>query len=221
MRDRIAPKALPARPRARDGVAGTIRALIVTVVLVPVLSLACQEKLPTSSVGPSVSAAPSPSSPPNSPSGSTGAASPTAEATASSASPSVLGEVFIGLVELAAEDPSPGGTYIVIQNEGATPADIGCWRLSTTTREDLRIPTGSTVPAGGALRLLFDRGTVANPDRLELRDDTGRVIDATPVLDDNAGDDQLFSRVGGEWVLGRPQLPSPLIDGGSIGPGGC
>ncbi len=129
--------------------------------------------------------------------------------------------MFIGLVELAAEDPSPGGTYIVIENGGATPADIGCWRLSTTTREDLRIPAGSTVPAGGGLRLFFERGAVANPDRLELRDTEGRVIDTTPVLNDSAGDDQLFGRVGGEWVLGRPPLPRPLVDGGVIGPGGC
>jgi hypothetical protein len=220
MTDRIGPDGVGTRPRARQPMVGPLRALVATFVVVSVVSVACQDASPTPSSSPSGSAAQSPSSPP-SPSGSTAAATASAASTPSGSSPAAHGAVFIGLVELAAEDPSPGGTYIVIENEGATPADIGCWRLSTTTREDLRIPTGSSVPAGGALRLLFDRGAVANPDRLELRDSTGRVIDATPDLEDSAGDDQLFSRVGDEWVLGRPSLPSPLVDGGSIGPGGC
>jgi hypothetical protein len=125
------------------------------------------------------------------------------------------------LVELAAEDPSPGGIYVVIENRGASSADVGCWRLTTMTREDLRVPAGSTVPAGGGLRLFFERGAVANPERLELRDREGRAIDVTALLDDTAGDDQVFSRVRGGWVLGRPPLPDPLVDGGFLRPIGC
>jgi len=210
MRDAIEPVAL-ARRRYRRRKLANVRALLAVIILLPVLSAACRGALPDRSASPpatSPSLSASPSAPASTPSNAGASATPT-------------GDVFIGLVELAAEDPSPGGTYIAIENRSATPADIGCWRLSTTTREDLRILAGSTVPAGGALRLFFERGDVANPDRLELRDNTGRVVDATPVLDDNAADDQLFGRVGGEWVLGRPPLPSPLVDGGVIGPGGC
>ena len=223
----------PGRTRGRrhelSGSCAGTRTLLATVVVVAVLSAACAQTTPSPSTGPTTTpsgtAAPSAPAPPSSPTSAPSAtATPEASPTASSppeASPSRLGNVFLKLVELAAEDPSPGGTFLVIQNDGATPADVGCWRLSTTTRDDLRIPPGSRVPAGKALRLFFERGAVANPDRLVLRDDAGTVIDGTPVLDDKAGDDQLFGRVGGEWVFGRPSLTSPLVDGGFIAPGGC
>ncbi len=210
MRDAIVPKPSRARRRSRRRTFADVRAFVAVIILLPVLSAACREVIPDRS----------PSPPVTSPSLSASPSTPASPSNASaSATPS--GDVFIGLVELMAEDPSLGGTYVVIVDRDARPADIGCWRLLTATREDLRIPAGSTVPAGGGLRLFFDRGAVANPDRLELRDNEGRVIDATPVLDDKAADDQLFGRVGGEWVLGRPPLPSPLVDGGVIGPGGC
>ena len=238
MRDPIEPATARARRNERSRSFADIRALVAAVVLLPLLSAACQPAVPSPSTGPPAI------SPATFPAAAATAASPASPASpATTASPSALASsgpgtsveprassiasrgsdaaVFITLVELAAEDPSPGGTFIVIENRGATPADIGCWRLSTTTREDLRIPAGSTVPAGKGLRLFFERGAVANPDRLELRDDTGHVIDGTTVLDDTAADDQLFGRVGDGWVFGRPPLASPLVDGGFIGPGGC
>jgi hypothetical protein len=129
-------------------------------------------------------------------------------------------EAYIALVELASEDPGPGGTFVILANDGAAPADVGCWRLVTSRRDDLTIASGTQVPAGGGLRLFFDRGDVANPDRLELRDETGRVIDATPELHDTAGDDRLFGRTGDRWTLGRPALPQPVIDVG-FDPTGC
>ena len=123
-------------------------------------------------------------------------------------------------VELAGEDPSPGGTYVIVSNVDASPADIGCWGIRTSLA-DLTIATGTEVPAGGAVRFLFDRGQVDNPDAIQLLDDTGLAIDATPLLHDTAGDDQLFSRSDSGWTLGRAPLPSPLIDGGFQNPDGC
>jgi hypothetical protein len=227
---RIEPRRTRGRRHEQSGSCAGTRTLLATVVVVAVLSAACAQTAPSPSTAslatPIGSAAPSAATSPSS--GPTATPSATATPGASptptsspEASPGRLGNVFLKLVELAAEDPSPGGTFLVIENDGATPADVGCWRLSTTTRDDLRIPPGSRVPAGKALRLFFERGAVANPDRLVLRDDAGTVIDGTPVLDDKAGDDQLFGRVGGEWVFGRPSLTSPLVDGGFIAPGGC
>jgi len=128
-------------------------------------------------------------------------------------------DVFIALVELASEDPSPGGTFVVLASDAEVSLDLGCWRLRTS-RGELVIESGSRIPAGGGLRLLFDRGDVANPDRIELRDAGGRVVDATPQLHDTAGDDQLFGRTGDGWTLGRPPLPQPTEDGG-FSPDGC
>ena len=220
MRDAIEPATALARRSDGSRSFTGVRALITAVVLLPLLSAACQQAVPSPSSGqPAITSAAAVS--PRAPASSSADATSSPATTPALASPGPQSDVLIVLVELAAEDPSPGGTFIVIENRGPTPADVGCWRLSTTTREDLRIPAGSTVPAGKSLRLFFERGAVANPDRLELRDDTGQVIDGTPVLDDTAADDQLFGRVGDGWVLGRPPLTSPLVDGGFISPGGC
>jgi hypothetical protein len=222
MRDAVKPEMAGARPRVRRRTPGPL-GVALSLGLLALFLGACASVSPSPSASPptvsaSVSASPTEESSPSKPAD---GATPASQSAPPIASSGVGSDVLIALVELAAEDPSPGGTYIVIENPGVTPADIGCWRLSTTTREDLRIPAGSTVPAGGGLRLFFDRGAVANPDRLELRDKTDRVVDATPVLHDTAGDDQLFGRVGGQWVLDRPPLPRPLVDGGFIGPAGC
>jgi len=171
---------------------------------------------PTISSGASASSTPETSSSPSAPLASGPA--PTGSAAPPPASPVSL--VFFTQVELASEDPSPGGTYVIVGTAGASPADIGCWRVRTSLAE-LAIAPGTEVPAGGGVRLLFDRGQVDNPDALQLLDDTGLVIDATPQLHDTAGDDQLFSRSDSGWTLGRAPLPSPLIDGGFQNPDGC
>lgn len=131
-------------------------------------------------------------------------------------------DVRLRAVELAAEDPMPGGTFVVIENRGAKRVSVGCWRVRTR-RAELAIRPPAAVPAGGALRLLFDRGEVGNPDRIRLLTAAGRLADATPVLHDTQGDDRLFGRGADGWTLGRPTLPARTVDGKLVKPrlAGC
>jgi hypothetical protein len=126
--------------------------------------------------------------------------------------------VRLRAVELAAEDPMPGGTYVIVENRGASRVGLGCWRIRTgkTTRT---IKSPVLVPARAGLRLFFDRGDVRNPDRIALLNRAGRVVDTTPLLHDTKGDDRLFARVDGRWTLGRAPLPARVIEGGFLKPG--
>jgi hypothetical protein len=154
------------------------------------------------------------------------AASPTALATSPAGSTpggasTPGGQVFIAMVELGPEDPSPGGTFVVIENRGPGSVDLGCWLIWTNAGNELVIGGPAVIPGGGGLRLMFARGDVSNPDRVQLRDPAGRQVDATPLLNDTASDDRLFGRTDGQWVLGRPALPRPLIEGAFVGAAGC
>jgi len=126
--------------------------------------------------------------------------------------------VRLRAIELAAEDPMPGGTYVILENRGRSRIGLGCWRIRTGEKtRTIRSPV--VVPAGAGLRLFFDRGDVDNPDRIALLSRTGRVDDATPLLNDTKADDQLFARVDGRWRLGRAPLPARLIEGRFVRPG--
>lgn len=126
-----------------------------------------------------------------------------------------VARVRLVAVELGAEDPSPGGTFVILANVGSESAELTCWRVRTsaTDPKGLVIASPSRLGAGQALRLTFGRGQINDPDHVALLDKGGAVIDASPTLHDTAADDQLFARTGGIWRLGRPNLPQPLIDG--------
>jgi hypothetical protein len=132
------------------------------------------------------------------------------------------GSVRLRAVELAAEDPMPGGTFVLIENRGKSLVGLGCWRIRTN-RAVLAIRAPARVPPGAALRVFFDRGTVGNPDRIRLISRAGRLIDSTPALHDTKGDDRLFGRTDGGWALGRAPFPARIIDGRLARPGssGC
>ena len=142
--------------------------------------------------------------------GSSGAASPSSGA---SATAPVAATVRIVAVELSPEDPMPGGTFAILGNTGSEPVSVDCWRIETAGGRTLTVSAPRPIPAGGGLRLLFDRGDVDDPDRLELLDAQGNVIDRTPLLRDGQADDRLLSPAGGAWQLGRPSLPTDLTDG--------
>ena len=116
----------------------------------------------------------------------------------------------------------PGGTFVLVQNRGRVRVGLGCWRIRTN-RATLAIRPPMVVPAGAAIRLFFDRGTVGNPDRIRLLTPGGRIVDTTPLLHDTKGDDRLFARRDGAWVLGRAPWPARVIDGRFLKPGssGC
>jgi hypothetical protein len=126
--------------------------------------------------------------------------------------------VRLRAVELAAEDPMPGGTYVIVENTGHSRVGLGCWRIRTgkTTRT---IKSPMLLPAGAGLRLIFNRADVGNPDRIALLNRAGRVVDSTPLLNDTKGDDRYFARVDGRWALGRSSLPARVLEGRFVRPG--
>lgn len=126
--------------------------------------------------------------------------------------------VRLRTVELGAEDPGPGGTYVIVENRTRSPVRIGCWRIRTGEGVR-RIKSPAVVPAAGGLRLLFDRGDVGNPDRIALLNRAGRVVDTTPLLHDTRNDDRSFTRIEGRWALGRAPLPGHVVDGRFVRPG--
>jgi hypothetical protein len=121
-------------------------------------------------------------------------------------------DVRVRAVELAPEDPMPGGTYVILENRGSARVGLGCWRLRTS-RSVLTIRRPTVIPARAGLRLFFGRGEIGNPDRVSLLSPAGRVVDATPLLNDTKADDQLFGRRDGGWTLGRGPLPATVVDG--------
>lgn len=134
----------------------------------------------------------------------------------------LVGSVRLRAVELAAEDPMPGSQFVLVENRGTVRVGLGCWRIRTN-KAVLAIRSPAVVPAGAVLRLFFDRGTVGNPDRIRLLNRAGRVVDATPLLNDTKADDRLFARTDMGWSLGRAPLPARVIEGRFAKPGssGC
>jgi hypothetical protein len=130
--------------------------------------------------------------------------------------------VRLQALELAAEDPMPGGSFVIVVNRGEKKVPLGCWRI-VTRRSRLVIQPPAVLRRGGAMRLAFDRGEIGNPDRIRLFTARGVRVDASPVLHDTMGDDQLFSRGESGWTLGRGVLPERIADGrlGKPGQWGC
>ena len=60
---------------------------------------------------------------------------------------------WLQAIELEAEDPMPGGQYVIVANAGAEPVDLGCWRLeSVATGVALFLPPGTDIGIGQLLQ---------------------------------------------------------------------
>jgi hypothetical protein len=140
---------------------------------------------------------------------------PTQPTTVRTTGPSA-GSVRLEMVELASEDPSPGGQFVVVRNGTSSPVDLRCWTLrSASTGTNARITEVPELAPGAAARLFADRGVLGNGDTLRLLDRAGREADRTPQLTDRSSDDRLWSRdrTGG-WRFGRdPTVPAQIVDG--------
>jgi hypothetical protein len=160
---------------------------------------------------------------PTSPTASSGVSS---RPTATTAAPrSARAAIYIGAVELAPEDPSPGGQYVLLVNGRDKTVDVACWAVrSTGSSRSARIVSAKPLAPGAGLRLIPDAALFQSSDTLVLLDRQGRVVDRTPRLSDRAGDDQVWFRAsGGTWSLGRAfTLPDQVVDGRLlIGPDSC
>lgn len=113
--------------------------------------------------------------------------------------------VKLTAVELAPEDPLPGGQFVRVRNSGEKAAAIGCWRLrSRATGLTLYVEYGARLPAGRVAQLSGARAWLKAADRVTLLDAAGRVVARTPSLSDMAFDDRLWFRTAaGEWRFGR------------------
>jgi hypothetical protein len=108
-------------------------------------------------------------------------------------------------LELEAEDPMPGGQFVLIEDPSGASIDLGCWGLRLNGKEPtMVIPPSFSVPPGATARLY---ARLPNAGRIELVDRSGRVIDGTPQLSDTAHDDRIWFRTAGGWRFGRSGEP--------------
>lgn len=140
----------------------------------------------------------------------------TTQPPASQATPRPDGLVRIIAVEVASEDPSPGGQYVLLFNGTSKAVDLACWTVrSTSTGISARVSIGAAIPPGGAARLFPDDRLFGSADTVELSTRDGQEVDRTPRITDRTGDDQVWFRdQTGGWRFGRGlALPSQVVDG--------
>lgn len=157
---------------------------------------------------PTASSSSSPSRSPSSP----GASQPPA----SQASPRPDGLVRIIAVEVASEDRSPGGQYVLLFNGTSKVVDLACWTVrSESTGISAHVSIGTAIPPGGAARLFPDDRLFGSADTIALSNRDGHQVDRTPRITDRTGDDQVWFRdQTGRWRFGRGlTLPSQMVDG--------
>lgn len=160
---------------------------------------------------PTASSSPVPVSPSSSPS-SPGASQPPS----SQATPRPDGLVRIIAVEVASEDRSPGGQYVLLFNGTSKAVDLACWTVrSASTGISAHVSIGAAVPPGGAARLFPDGRLFSSADTVLLSTRDGHEVDRTPRITDRTGDDQVWFRdQTGGWRFGRGlALPSQVVDG--------
>ena len=152
----------------------------------------------------------------------TGAASSSPSPTATP-SPSPTATPYLLGLELEPEDPQPGGQRAWIRNVSGAAAQFGCWALTSASGGTMFVTAGLRVPAGGIALLTPDVSWLKQVDSVSLRDGSGRVVDQTPELTDNAHDDQIWYRASGQWTFGRPPIWEGAINGRIVQrkPSGC
>jgi hypothetical protein len=119
----------------------------------------------------------------------------------------------IAALELQPEDPSPGGSFVVVTNPGTAAVELGCWRVASSTGMLVVAPPLRLAP--GATALLSARTSwLRQTDRVRLLDTKLRVRSATPTLSDPAADDRIWFRdADGAWRLGRKGFGKGVIAG--------
>ena len=137
-------------------------------------------------------------------------------ATSVSSAPKHVGRVpssghpSLSAVELEAEDPLPGGQFVLVVVGGRS-FDLACWSLRVGDRRSATVvPGGGRVPSGGVVKLVTE---LPDPARIALVAPDGRVADRTPLLIDSGHDDRMWFRAGGRWRFGRaPETAGEVVD---------
>ncbi|MFI5713346.1 hypothetical protein [Kribbella sp. NPDC051620] len=119
-------------------------------------------------------------------------------------------------MEIASEDRSPGGQYVLLFNGTSKAVDLACWTVrSESTGISAHVSIGTATPPGGSARLFPDHRLFGSADTVALTDRDGHRVDRTPRITDRTGDDQVWFRdQTGGWRFGRGlTLPSQVVDG--------
>lgn len=113
----------------------------------------------------------------------------------------------------AETNASQGGDWVELYNGGDEPVDVGGWQVHANVTNATTV-LGDTVLAPDEHRSLALTGdAAATGETLTLRGPEGSPVEATPVLDDEAGDDRTWQQEAdapGPWLLaeGTPGGPN-------------
>jgi hypothetical protein len=108
----------------------------------------------------------------------------------------------ISALELAPEDPSPGGQFVWLYNPSAKTINLGCYRLRSS-RGAVVIRPNTLVPPQSTVTFAPPQAWLRANDQVELVNRSGKVVNRTPMLRDDAGDGRFwFKRPAAEWRFG-------------------
>jgi hypothetical protein len=109
---------------------------------------------------------------------------------------------LISALELAPEDPSPGGQFVWLYNPSAKTINLGCYRLRSS-RGAVVIRPNTLVPPQSTVTFAPPQAWLRPNDQVELVNRSGKVVNRTPMLRDDAGDGRFwFKRPAAEWRFG-------------------
>ena len=123
---------------------------------------------------------------------------------------------FVSALELAPEDPSPGGQFVWLYNPSAKTLNLGCYRLRSN-RETVVIKPNTLVPPQSTVTFAPPQAWLRSTDRVELVNRAGKVVSRTPLLHDEAGDGRFwFKRPATEWRFGTARTYGEEVVKGKI-----
>jgi len=96
------------------------------------------------------------------------------------------------------DDSASPNEWVELYNPTDSDVDIGGWKIASTTvlKQTLAIPTGTEIKAGQFLTYSYKTVWFTDTNEVvELRDENGMVIDATPILTDLKNDFTSWQRI--------------------------
>ena len=112
--------------------------------------------------------------------------------------PACFPPVFVNEVEANPPGTDAGFEWVELYNADNDVVDVSGWTITATHNvpASLTLPSGTSIAAGGFLKVAFSSGQfLDNVDEVvELRDDAGRLRDATPAASDSVNDSRSWQR---------------------------
>jgi hypothetical protein len=123
---------------------------------------------------------------------------------------------FVSALELAPEDPSPGGQFVWIYNPSVKTVNLGCYRLRSN-RGTVVIKPSTLVPPQSTATFAPPQAWLRANDQVEVVNRAGKVVSKTPLLRDEAGDGRFwFKRPATEWRFGTARTYGEEVVKGKI-----